>query len=142
MSEWRRKAMALFPDRVGTLHKATSLHDLWFTLLQDIQEAYRTTPQNGDLIERIWTFAGWCFAPGRNSTVRNAVAVSFYEHLPHYGPARRDMPVRLSRQALEELIPALRTTLTAPELAAFLEEFLSAQGVDKPSIRRIVRTAS
>lgn len=142
MSEWRRQAMATFPDRVGILQRTTSLNDLWFTLLQDIQEAYRSTPQNAALIERIWTFAAWCFAPSRHQTVRNAVAVSFYEHLPHLGPARRDMPSHLSRQAFDELLPAFRTTLTVPELASFIEDFLSAQGVDKPSIRQAVQAAS
>jgi hypothetical protein len=142
MSEWRRKAMATFPDRAGTLSRATSIHDLWFTLLQDLQAAYRSVPPDSDLLERIWQFAAWCFNPKRDKAVQGAVAVSFYEHLPHFGPARRELPDRLTRLAFDRLLPAFKVTLTTEELAVFIREFLRAQGADAKDIRKALHAAS
>lgn len=142
MSEWRRQAMASFPDRIGILNKATSIHDLWFRLYEDLRGAYRQVPPDQDLIDRIWHYAGWSFEGARHPQVRNAVAVSFYEHVPHFGPARREMPFRLSRRSFDDLLPAFRVSLTEPELRAFVQEFLGAQGVPAKEIGLVLLTAS
>jgi hypothetical protein len=142
MAEWRRHAMATFPDRVGSLTTATSLNDLWFSLLQDLQAAYREIPPKTELIERIWSFAAWCFSSERHDTVQNAVAISFYEHLPHFGPAACDLPTRLSLSDFNRLIPAFKTTLTPKELSDLMEAFLTAKGVSKRDIRQAIANAS
>jgi hypothetical protein len=133
--------MAAFPERHAILSRATSLHDLWFTLLQDLQHSYSDT-QASSLRDRIWEFAAWCFDSTRHAEVRNAVAVSFYEHIPHHRPARAELPHRLTREAFIELLPAFRTTLTAPELEEFVTEFLTAKGDPRASFRQVLAAAS
>ena len=122
MSQWHRIAMEMLPAKAQTAKAAQSLHDLWFTLLVDFQDAYRKVPPDQELIEQIWAFAKWCYAPGRHKFVRGAVAASFFEHLPHFGPARREMPARLTQQQLAELEPYFKVTLRAIELDAFHRE--------------------
>ena len=116
--------------------------DVWFALHADIQGAYKASPANTGLIERIWQFAAWCFEPGRHKSVRNAAAVAFYEHLPHVGPARRELPRRLDRRAFLELLPAFRSTLADPEYEAFVKEFLTAQGADRETVKAALADAT
>jgi len=142
MSLWRREAMAQFPNRLAPIRRATSAYDVWFTLMEDLEGAYSASPPNIELIDSIWRFAEWSFDPRRHRTVRNAVAVSFYEHLPHFGPARRDLPQRLSRAAFVELVPAFRTTLTESEFEDFASEYLAAQGAARPAIREFLASAT
>lgn len=134
--------MATFPERHAILSRATSIHDLWFTLLQDLQHSYAPVEDSGTLRDKIWEFASWCFDKRRHSEIRNAVAVSFYEHLPHHGPARRELPSRLTRPAFIELLPAFRTTLTPDEYSTFVTEFLTALGEPKASIQEVLSAAS
>lgn len=129
--------MSRFPDRVGILNQSRSIMDVWFTLQEDLEGAYKATPPNADLIDRIWAFADWCFASSRHRTVRNAVAVAFYEHIPHFGPSRRELPRRLPRAAFLELLPAFRTTLEAGPYEEFVTEFLVAQGTTPREAREI-----
>ena len=127
MSAWRRKAAALFPDRRSTVEHAPSVYQLWFELLLDLQGSYRAIPRDDDRIERIYDFAAWCFAPKQNPELRGAVAVSFYEHLADFGPARRELPNRLTREQFEELLPAFRVVLEPDQFEAFRREFLAGR---------------
>ena len=142
MSLWRREAMAVFPDRLPIIRQSTSLVDVWFTLHEDLQGAYRSDPQNADLIARIWRFAAWCYSPLRHRSVRNAVAVAFYEHLPHFGPARRALPEHLDRATFEELIPAFKSTMSKSELTELVSEFMKAKGVKGPELKLALERAS
>jgi hypothetical protein len=142
VSEWRRRAMQMIPYRAKTAEQATSLHALWFELLSDFQAAYRDRADLGDRIEPIWAFAAWCLDAKRNKTVRNAVAVSFYEHLAHFGPARRELPQRLTRARFEELLPAFGTVLEDTEYDAFVSEMLRAYGAKAGEMRRYRRAAT
>jgi hypothetical protein len=134
--------MAQFPNRLAPIRRATSAYDVWFTLLEDLEGAYRESPPSIGVIDSIWRFAAWCFDPHRHRSVRNAVAVGFYEHLPHFGPARRDLPQRVSRDAFLELLSAFRTTLTDAEFREFVSEYLEAQGAARPEIRKILASAT
>ena len=127
MSAWRRRAVALFPERRAEVERTPSIYQMWFALLMDLQHAYRAIPIEQDLIERIYSYAAWCFAPKQNPELRGAVAVSFYEHLADFGPARRDLPRRLTREQFTELVPAFRTVLEPREFEAFEREFFAAR---------------
>jgi hypothetical protein len=129
MSAWRRQAMKALPERAHSIEHARSIYDLWFELLSDLQAAYRVPQPPSDFINRVWAFAAWCFEPQQNPELRNAVAVSFYEHLAHLGPARRELASRLTREQFEELLPAFKTVLTAEEYAVFVPEMLLGYGV-------------
>jgi hypothetical protein len=142
LSEWRRHAMRMIPYRAKTAEQATSLHALWFELLSDFQAAYRDHTAFGDRIEPIWAFAAWCFDQKRNKTVRSAVAVSFYEHLAHFGPAPRELPQHLTKAKFEELLPAFGTVLEDTEYDAFVSEMLRAYGAKAGEIRRYQRAAT
>ena len=127
MSAWRRKAVELFPERRADIEHAPSIYQLWFELLVDLQHAYRAVPLDRDRMERIYAYATWCFAPKQNQELRGAVAVSFYEHLADFGPARRDLPYRLTREQFTELVPAFRTVLEPKAFDVFQREFLAAR---------------
>jgi hypothetical protein len=126
MSGWRRKGFTLIPERHDVIERAASIHQLWFDLLGDCEHAYKSVPQNTDLIDRIFRFAEWCFNPKQNRSLREAVAVSFYEHLADFGPARRDLPNRINQEQFEELLPAFATVLEERPLAEFQAEFRAA----------------
>jgi hypothetical protein len=134
--------MQMIPHRAKSAEQATGLHTLWFELLSDLQAAYRDRPTLDDRIESIWAFAGWCFDSKRSKSVRGAVAVSFFEHLAHFGPARRELPERMTRAQFEELLPAFGTVLEDPEYDAFVSEILRAYGAKAGEIRRYQRAAT
>ena len=113
---------------------AFSIYDLLGDLLLDLQTAYNDG--DSERIDRIWGFAGWCFDRKRHRSVRNAVAVSFYEHISHFGPAARDMPNRVSLDVFRELLPAFRVTLDDREYDEFVRAFLAAKGERVPKRRR------
>ncbi len=137
MSEWRRKAKSEFPDRTAAVEHAGSLNDLWFELLVDFQAAYRDARPRKDFSDRVWAFASWCFDRRRNRSVRNAVAVCFYEHLPHFGPARIELPHRISPEDFDSLTPAFRVTLTDAEFDTFAAEFHSATGRPRSDLKAL-----
>ena len=134
--------MTVFPERAERLSKNSSIFDLWFDLLGDLQAAYRQVAPDTESIDRTWAFAAWCFDAHRHHSVRGAVAAAFYEHLPHFGPARRELPQRLTRAQFDELIPYFKTALTEAELGEFVTEFLIAQGVRRPDIRKFLAAAT
>jgi hypothetical protein len=80
MAAWRRKALEAFPELRRELSDAQEIYSayaLWFELLPLVRDAHRE--ENADLLRRIYGFAEWCYRAGPE--LRNAVAVSFYEHL-------------------------------------------------------------
>jgi hypothetical protein len=80
MAAWRRKAIEQFPELRRELNdsKATSSpYALWFELLPLAVEAHQQG--SDDVLRRIYGYAAWsCQQKG---DLRNAVCVSFYEHL-------------------------------------------------------------
>jgi hypothetical protein len=127
VSAWRRKAFELFPESRVIVEQAPSVHRLFFQLLLDVQEAYRAIPPKSDLIDRTYAFAAWCFAPRQNPKLRGAAVASFYEHLADFGPARRDLPNRLTREQFTEMAPAFRLVLDDREFQRFRVEFLATR---------------
>ena len=122
MSAWRRKALETFPDRRDVILRATGPYVLFAELLGELRAAYREEPPNRDLIDRVYQYAEWCFAPKQNRTLRNAAAVSFYEHVPDFGPARADLARRFTPAMWLELQPLLLRMLPATSYEAFARE--------------------
>ena len=122
MSAWRRKALDTFPERRHLVVSATSSYILMLDLAQELREAYRVDPPDSDLITRVYTFVEWCFAPTQNPDLRNAAAVSFYETLPDFEPARRDLARRFTPTMWRELQPLFCQVLSASGYAALVRE--------------------
>jgi hypothetical protein len=95
---------------------------LFAELFGELRAAYAADPPNTDLIERVYAFAEWCFAPKQNPNLRNAAAVSFYEHVPDFGPARRDLARRFTPAMWRELQPLLYRMLPPSSYDAFVNE--------------------
>jgi hypothetical protein len=80
MPEWKRKALAMFPDLRDELDEEdASIYTLFFELLPRCHEAHK----NGDIrfeLPRIYAYAEWCFHQTEND-LWNAAGVAFYEHL-------------------------------------------------------------
>jgi hypothetical protein len=83
-----------------------------------------------DFLERVYQFAEWCFGAHQNQYLRNAVAVSFYEHLPAFGPARSDLARRFTPAMWTELQPLLKQMLPVRDYDAFAAE-IHAVGRDR-----------
>lgn len=79
MANWRRKALALFPDqRYDVQRPDFSIYMLFFRLLPMCREAHEAGDEDG--LRRIYGFAEWCFEQ-RAKDMWNAAGVAFYEHL-------------------------------------------------------------
>ena len=107
----------------------TGVHVVFEELVGDLRHAYPEAPPNRDLIERVYDFADWCFAPRQNRYLRNPVAVSFYEHVPDSGPARADLAARFTPAMWRELQPLLFRMLPPDSYDAFADA-LRARGVE------------
>jgi hypothetical protein len=80
VSAWRRRAIDAFPElrrELNDKHEIYSVYALWFELLPRAAEVHRRGDE--DFLRRVYGFAEWC--DRQTGDLRNAVAVSFYEHL-------------------------------------------------------------
>ncbi len=81
MSEWRRRAVEVFPEFQRDIADPLEVWDvmsLWMFLLQRTFRAHRDGDEN--LLGRIYDYALWCHRSS-SSVVSDAVALAFYEHL-------------------------------------------------------------
>ena len=122
MSGWRRKALELFPEREAMIRFPDGVHVVFAQLVGDLHHAYRQTPPDRDFIDRVYDFAAWCFNPKQNPYLRNAAAVSFYEHVPDFKPARADLAARFTDAMWGELQPLLYQMLPPESYDAFERE--------------------
>lgn len=130
MASWRRKALEMFPEREVMLRGGDGIYVVFAELFGDLREAYRQVPPNRDLIERIYAFAAWCFQPKQNRSLRNAAAVSFYEHVPDFKPARADLAADFTPAMWAELQPLLYQMLPPESYDAFEAE-IKSRGIDR-----------
>lgn len=138
MAAWRRKALEMFPDRPGMLRQPGGVYTLLANLRNELEDSYRTDAPDRDFIERAYEFAAWCFASRQNPYLRNAVAVSFYEHLPAFGPARKDLARHFTPSMWTDLQPLLQRMLPPRDYAAFASE-IRALGHDRSSLASLRR---
>jgi hypothetical protein len=79
LSNWRRKAIALFPTLRRDLQRRDfSIYMVFFDLVPMVREAHESG--NRELLRRIYGFAEWCFNQ-KAKDIWNAAGVAFYEHL-------------------------------------------------------------
>jgi hypothetical protein len=103
VSAWRREVLKRFPERREELRHRQSLFDVLTLLEHDLRAVYAGQRHEPDLADRVFDFAEWCFAPARSKSIRNAVAVGFYEHLPNDSQGRADLAKRLPFDNLVDL---------------------------------------
>jgi hypothetical protein len=92
VANWRRKALALFPDlRLDLEQPNFSIYMVFFELLPRVREAHA----DGDMetLRRIYGFAEWCFEQ-KAKDMWNAAGVAFYEHLFDSHPSHWSEMVR------------------------------------------------
>lgn len=79
MANWRRKALALFPDmRDDVQRPGFTVYMVFFELLPMVREAHQEN--DVERLRRIYGFAEWCFEQ-KAKDLSNASGVAFYEHL-------------------------------------------------------------
>ena len=79
MANWRRKALALFPDlRHDAQRPDFSVYMLFFELLPKSRQAHKAG--DAKALRRIYGFAEWCFEQ-KAKDMWNAAGEAFYEHL-------------------------------------------------------------
>jgi hypothetical protein len=88
MSQWRAKALELFPDMRSTIEAAESVGALWIELAVRFQRYYSSLDgpeqqESHELIRAICLYAIWC-ARSDSSTAREAAWIEFYENVPRY----------------------------------------------------------
>jgi hypothetical protein len=107
--------METFPELLEELSDEEdifSVYALWFELLPLAQTAHREG--DDDLLRRIYGFASWCNQQGGD--LRNAVGVSFYEHL-FDEPWMRPLVVPwLNAQIVRQIRPLWEAMLSADDM--------------------------
>jgi hypothetical protein len=126
MSGWRRKALEMFPEHAVELKESEGIHMAFAALLMHLEHEYRQSAPNRDAIDRTYEFAAWCFGSKQNPMVRNAAAVSFYEHLAEFNPAHADVARVLTPPMWIELRPLLQHVLSAGNYSALEDEIRAA----------------
>jgi hypothetical protein len=126
MSEWRKQALAQFPEHRVAIESAVSAHGVFFELLPALREAYFTIPPDEQSIKRIHAYASWCFALKRHADVRDAALLSFYEHLPEFERAWRDIRRFVSAEDLAVICDHLRG-YSSPAMYQWAVEMLEGE---------------
>jgi hypothetical protein len=115
MSAWRRRARPLLSELPDSPHEA------FFELLSLAREAHRRSDE--EALRRIYAYAAWCHHQRAGSTLSDAVAVSFYEHLFDDWSLREEVVPWLSPSVREAILPLWERRLPAAktrELRALL----------------------
>jgi hypothetical protein len=145
VSEWRRLALTEFPEFRSDIERAETAHGVFFALLPALHDAYRDVPLDESMIRRVYAFADWSSAPDRHPDVRGAAMASFYEHLPEFGPAWRDLPGRVSPERLMQIRKHLRSYLSVSDYGramATLDQASVRSGMHRPPSNEDVGTDS
>jgi hypothetical protein len=129
----------MFPERRDMLRRGDGIHTVLAELFGDLRDAYRAVPPQQQRIDRIYDFVEWCFGPKQNQTLRNAAAVSFYEHVPDFAPARGDLAARFTPAMWAELQGLLYQMLPPESYDAFERE-IRERGIGRaaPAPRRAI----
>ena len=136
MSAWRREVLKRFPERGAELRHCQSLFDALTLLEHDLRAVYEGRRSEPSIADRVFWFAEWCYAPERARSVRNAVAVGFYEHLPNDPRGRADLAKRLSFETLVDLSQLFFRMNTAESFDALQVEVASTHGRRLPEPSR------
>jgi hypothetical protein len=105
MSEWRAKALELFPDMRSQIGVAESVGYLWIDLAVRFKQYYESlnespVEESPKFIRNICLYAIWC-TRSKSSATQQAAWIEFYEQLPKY--ASRCKP-SISKKIVADLV--------------------------------------
>ena len=125
MSQWRREALARFPELHREIRTVEGTFFLWPLLRHSLLlPAYEKEPPDLKTAKRVYDYAAWAWAH-RSPKIRLAVADEFYDFLGDYPKTRADMPRWLSLKQLDEQGRIWTATyMTEESFAAFRREFI------------------
>lgn|SRR5215472_3398789 len=115
MSQWRKRAIEVFPDIRARIHEAGSLGQLWCDLWHRFRQSYEGQPSSSVRIRSIYLYAVWC-TKSPSFEVQQAAWMHFYEDVvwfafqckePLYRRVVQDLVLNLGLSEIE----ALRGTL-------------------------------
>jgi hypothetical protein len=129
MEEWRSKALTSFPElRHEITRNQGGPLGLWSDLHLALAAAYQATPINGDLIQRIYDYAAWCFRQPEtgdaDTDLSSAAAVGFIESLPLDQRVSDDLYRWLSVEAFEGCESLFRHHLSEEEYRRLHSDFI------------------
>ena len=103
MSQWRREALARFPELHREIADASSISILWSDLRNGLlEQSYEKDPPDDEVIARVYDYAWWALEH-RNSDISNSVIVDFFEFLASEPCVWRDMPRWISQEDFDML---------------------------------------
>ncbi len=126
MANWRRKALALFPQlRYEIQRPRFSIYSLYFELLPLTRIAHEA--EDEETLRRIYGFAEWCLHQ-KAKDMWNAAGVAFYEHVfDGKKSAWPEIVTWLSPKVVRECWVLWEARLQAYELAEIRRLLESAQ---------------
>ncbi len=121
VSAWRRKAIALFPERKDEIERTLNLTLLLNALGGDLDAVFHGHRDEPTLEQRAFNFARWCLAhPG----AARIVDVAFFEHLPATSSGRDAVVRHVPPEEYRRLLPLWQQVLE-PDAVAALERAYS-----------------
>ena len=121
MSEWRRKAIEMFPDlRPELQRKDYTIYMAFFDLFPRLREAQNRGDK--EEMQRIGEFAAWC-ARQKAKDLWNAAGVSFYEHLAFHEETIQLIPELVPPDVFADVRSLLEGQLGAERYAQLVEEY-------------------
>ena len=121
MSNWRRRALALFPDLRDEIQDGcANIYTVFFALLPRCREAHR----DGDEaeLEKIYSYAAWC-SRHKARNLWNAAGVCFWEHLPDDAQTKAQMDKRIPPDVFASVVQLLQARMEAEEFAQLKKQF-------------------
>jgi len=140
MSQWRAKALELFPDLRLKIQDSETIGAFWIELSSLIHHFYRDSGERGlgnqpTLIRNICLYAVWC-KNSESHNVREATLIEFYEQIPRlaaryrppvYGKIIRDLVASIGRAEIEAAVKAASAYMKPAESDKFLAEVARAE---------------
>jgi len=113
MSEWRERALELFPDIRTDIEKAESVGMLWIELESRFNSHYDRlskghVQESSQVIRAIYHYAIWCSRAESDRTF-NAATLGFYEHVTFHA-------FRSDPSTYEHIVKDLVCNLGLPEI--------------------------
>lgn len=135
MSEWRAKALELFPNLTSEIQSSTNPASLWIELVCRFQRLYEPEINSAartsrDFIRAICLYAVWC-ARSTSPEAQQAAWISFYEDVPYLAMRRKsltynrivkDLVENMGIEEIERSASAIGGRLSPSQLRKFLAD--------------------
>ena len=148
MSEWRRKAIDLFPQRRAAIEKAESVGLLWVDLSLDFFGIYhQSSSDEASFVFAVYRYLQWCMQ-SRDTDTYNAACIGFAEELASfavrqdeatYRQITRDIASHFDHLEIRKLAPCLAIPLGPGRIDKFLADIAQAQHEHEKSLKRVGR---